>query len=731
MQFLKAKNPHFKVFWANVERFGLLYQKLQALLPQGDARVPVRVTRNRVTTDALEQVIGDTLQDEDAVLVVLDPGEFPKSWAVVNSLADVVGSASYRVESATGNEAQPIDADLRKGVQETASKLSQQAYVKLNDPHLDAKVFPHLHPWGSGSLYSQDGSGGLLHMARSRLLSIESGFRKDPVWSFWMLDRVIKNDLYFRQLKRCGTLDNADKQDANKTTTQTNPDPLKARGHKRKIDEVEGEGSQDVYGKLFGRVDDRSIPESAAWWRSRQAELMAISAAHEKGSFTGMVTLTQNDASAELLANARRGPCAEPTDDELVEYLLTHQRSHQPKRPNITTDATAAVLSYQRHVHALKNNFLRQNTRTPLAHVTDYWDRTEAQMRHSLHGHIPFWAKRRKLEHTPIRPRVQTLTRDQRNAGFTMPWSESPAEALDGAVPPDSTVPLGKGVATPSSNDAAKPQGSAVLPGDKVPPSKFGAVPLKDGAVSSQPPFSEEDYVYQDQEVARVIAKLVRPAVHDNDPWTRQHLLWAFLARAIQTHGYIHACTLRYCLHNRSSCRFFFPWPETATQQFDETLERIEFERPHAADDRWVVPHNLEIAMMEPAVVNVVLFDPEYGAEQSRLYAAKYCSKPEPWYYLECADAAGAANPVKRFLKSRNVGLCMAHNRLMNFHVVRSTVPTQYIHPQFTVDAQARAERSPEHKEKAAYPDPDYYLWFHQKYWSRNKKIFGRRWQLA
>ena len=217
-----------------MERFGLLYQKLQALLPQGDARIPLRVARNRATTDTLEQVIGDTLQDEDAVLVVLDPGEFPKSWAVVNSLADVVGLASYRVESAGGSEAQPVDAELRDGVQEAASNVTQQAYVKLNDPHLDAKVFPHLHPWGSGSLYSQDGSGGLLHLARSRLLSIESGFRKDPVWSFWMLDRVIKNDLYFRQLKRRGMREAAPPQ-SEQANTQPPPE---RRGHKRTATEA-------------------------------------------------------------------------------------------------------------------------------------------------------------------------------------------------------------------------------------------------------------------------------------------------------------------------------------------------------------------------------------------------------------------------------------------------------------------------------------------------------------
>ena len=47
LRFLRASNPLFKVFWANVERFGMLYQKLQAALPQGDLKTPIRVNRNR------------------------------------------------------------------------------------------------------------------------------------------------------------------------------------------------------------------------------------------------------------------------------------------------------------------------------------------------------------------------------------------------------------------------------------------------------------------------------------------------------------------------------------------------------------------------------------------------------------------------------------------------------------------------------------------------------------
>ena len=159
--------------------------------------------------------------------------------------------------------------------------------------------------------------------------------------------------------------------------------------------------------------------------------------------------------------------------------------------------------------------------------------------------------------------------------------------------------------------------------------------------------------------------------------------------RRIQTQLYIHACTPLYCLKNRASCRFFFAWPEQPQQQFDENTERIALRRGHAPDDQFVVPHNLELAAFSPATVNVLLFDFVRGADQCRSYACKYCGKPEPWHFLETSTPGGEANPVKRYLQARNVGLCMASNRLLGCHVVRSTRPTVYLWPQFTVDEKA------------------------------------------
>ena len=131
---------------------------------------------------------------------------------------------------------------------------------------------------------------------------------------------------------------------------------------------------------------------------------MAISDDHEMGLMTEMVTITQNDMSPELIAHARRGPCAAPAPDEHVAYLLT-RRAPSDRRPNSHKDATAAVLSFQRRTHAVKQNFLARNKRTPLGVSSGTWDRTEAQTRQALHSHILKWDKSRELNDGHYRQR--------------------------------------------------------------------------------------------------------------------------------------------------------------------------------------------------------------------------------------------------------------------------------------------------------------------------------------
>ena len=56
------------------------------------------------------------------------------------------------------------------------------------------------------------------------------------------------------------------------------------------------------------------------------------------------------------------------------------------------------------------------------------------------------------------------------------------------------------------------------------------------------------------------------------------------------------------------------------------------------------------------------------------------------------------ANPVKRFLQCRHAGMPVCHNRMLDSHVVRNTVPTQYLWPQCTMDTKCRIEKKPENK---------------------------------
>ena len=93
------------------------------------------------------------------------------------------------------------------------------------------------------------------------------------------------------------------------------------------------------------------------------------------GMMEAMVTITHNDFAPEMLASARRGPFAEPTPSERIEYLVTRLRSDRTHLDH-ENYALEHVLSYQRRIAATKDAFMKRNTRTPLGILKDWWDRT-------------------------------------------------------------------------------------------------------------------------------------------------------------------------------------------------------------------------------------------------------------------------------------------------------------------------------------------------------------------
>jgi len=159
------------------------------------------------------------------------------------------------------------------------------------------------------------------------------------------------------------------------------------------------------------------------------------------------------------------------------------------------------VLSYQRRIAAFKLHFLKRIEKTPLGILRDWWDRTEAQNRAALHAHILIWLELRakKDGYKPLAPIPRTV-----------PGMESRQRPLDKK-----------------------------------------AVPLKE---------HQEDNMYHQAHANRISTEMARPFVGDDlAGYDVEKLRVAGLARCVQTKLCLHTCSTKYCLLNRSTCRFFFP----------------------------------------------------------------------------------------------------------------------------------------------------------------------------
>ena len=129
----------------------------------------------------------------------------------------------------------------------------------------DAKLWPHLHPYGSGSLYSERGSGGMYRYVQNRLLLVQSGFRSNNLYAFWFLNRCLVKDML-------ATLAGIFLYSA--------PSPLYARAFPttarqelfglEKFRRMHGRGNTeqqgaDAFSRAFGTAMPNVIPESSAW----------------------------------------------------------------------------------------------------------------------------------------------------------------------------------------------------------------------------------------------------------------------------------------------------------------------------------------------------------------------------------------------------------------------------------------------------------------------------------
>ena len=111
-------------------------------------------------------------------------------------------------------------------------------------------------------------------------------------------------------------------------------------------------------------------------------------------------------------------------------------------------------------------------------------------------------------------------------------------------------------------------RGESYQPLGSLPRTAPGTAPRQRPSEQHVPIVKDHEHdIYHRAEMGRVNAEMVRPhcrELENGSPWGGydvDKMRICGLARAIQTKLYLHACSPKYCLLDRTSCRVFFPWP--------------------------------------------------------------------------------------------------------------------------------------------------------------------------
>ena len=125
----------------------------------------------RPSAQPRESTVGDTVEDERRGFVLLDGKDgVPHSYKDMDVLRSSVATQEFRMQVEvpkrdgtrtwrkvpgavdTTNEPMLLNQQLRHDMATGADYLAAESYVPANDPHYDAKVFPSVHPHGTGSV---------------------------------------------------------------------------------------------------------------------------------------------------------------------------------------------------------------------------------------------------------------------------------------------------------------------------------------------------------------------------------------------------------------------------------------------------------------------------------------------------------------------------------------------------------------------------------------------------
>ena len=89
------------------------------------------------------------------MFVVVGPSELPRTWASLELLSEKIGEGTYRAEPQGEGAGSALEHGWGAEMSEAASALRRAAKISLGDIHLDAKLYTHVHPHGTGFLRAE------------------------------------------------------------------------------------------------------------------------------------------------------------------------------------------------------------------------------------------------------------------------------------------------------------------------------------------------------------------------------------------------------------------------------------------------------------------------------------------------------------------------------------------------------------------------------------------------
>ncbi|CAC5390818.1 unnamed protein product [Mytilus coruscus] len=237
---------------------------------------------------------------------------------------------------------------------------SQPDHLYSSDKNLEAKVFPHLFPDGSGSWSKQKNALTLGQYHKHRLLHSDRRWANDKLYLFYAFDRNMKERIL--NYPNIPTMSNA-----NRTGNVTAKEVSKSKN------------SYDKYSKVL----PATVTGSKAFWRKKWLDLVAM--VRHVGPADLFVTLTANDSWIELktILSQYDNPQSILHPVDTTEYFFKRFNSIKP---------------------------LLFGSLSVFGKVKDHWYRIEAQNRGALHVHCLIWLESKIESEQLISAQIPTQT---------------------------------------------------------------------------------------------------------------------------------------------------------------------------------------------------------------------------------------------------------------------------------------------------------------------------------